>query len=368
MTSMHLPTPRDIVNGLRTLACIMAGLVWPQNASPVFAETEIPPPAAPASVLTGNPQEITSELVKTHRNNLVFVNGSNGSGSGFLAHFGKGVFLFTNAHVAAGVKGAGFKTLQGEQVQIGAAGVAVGHDIFLMQATAAQPLEIMTGVDENTAIGDDIVVLGNAEGAGVINTIMGKIVGVGPNLVEVDAPFKPGNSGSPIIHLKTGKVIGAATYLTIRKFDPATKQPVKDPIVRRFGYRIDSVKTWQPVNWQAFYAQAAQMETIEGLTDDLVKFINSLGSGKISSNNPAIKNRIDAWAANKSRRMSDRDRQALDQNFISFLKVTCQSDIIAAHSQLTYDYFQRSLTEQERGRKEIADIFDKIIKDIQNGR
>ncbi len=118
--------------------------------------------------------------------------------------------------------------------------------------------QIMTGVDENAAIGDEVVVLGNAEGAGVINTINGKIVGIGPNLVEVDAPFQPGNSGSPIVHLKTGKVVGVATYLTIRKFDSATKEPVKVPIVRRFGYRLDSVKIWQPVSWQSFYAQAAE--------------------------------------------------------------------------------------------------------------
>jgi len=327
-------------------------------------------PTTPAPALQGTPQEITAELVKLHRNNLVFVNGSNGSGSGFLAKYGTGIFLFTNAHVAAGVQGAGFKTLQGDPVKVGAAAVAVGHDIFLMTSTAAQPLEVMTGVDENTAIGDDIVVLGNAEGAGVINTIMGKIVGVGPNLIEVDAPFKPGNSGSPIIHLKSGKVIGLATYLTIRKYDSATKQPVKDPIVRRFGYRVDSVKKWQPVQWATFTAQARQVEAIEALTQDLEKFLNNLfGDHKIDSSlqsNSQIKSRIDNWMASRNKNMSPRDRQALNNNFISFLKVTCQSDIIAARSQLTYDYFQRQVEEQERGRKEMAEVFDKIIKNIQS--
>src|SRR6185369_11606078 len=164
------------------------------------------------------------------------------------------------AHVAAGAKGAMFKTLEGAQVQIGAPAVAVGHDIFLMALRPVEaPLQIMTGVDEHAAIGDEVVVLGNAEGAGVINTIKGKIVGLGPNLVEVDAPFQPGNSGSPIIHLKTAKVIGVATYLTIRKYDSATREAVKAPIVRRFGYRLDSVKKWEPVTWPSFYAQATEM-------------------------------------------------------------------------------------------------------------
>jgi len=317
-------------------------------------------------------QAITASLVKTQRNNLVFVSGSDGSGSGFLAKYGNRTFLFTNAHVAAGVRGAGFQTLQGDKVQIGAASAAVGHDIFLMQATAAsEPLAIMTGVEENTSIGDEIVVLGNAEGAGVINTIMGKIVGVGPQLIEVDAPFKPGNSGSPIIHLKSGKVIGAATYLTIRKFDSATNEPSKEPIVRRFGYRIDSVKTWQPVQWPAFFAQAKEMETVEALTEDLIEFLNDLKDSKVNSSqhtNPVIKNRIDAWLASKMRGLSPRDRLQADQSFLSFLKVTCQSDITAARGRMTYDFFQRALSEQQKQRAQIADIFDKIIKDIQNTR
>ena len=179
---------------------------------------------------------------------------------GFVAKFGAGTFLVTNAHVAARAKGAmNEDILDGNQAQGGTAAVAVGHDVFTMALKpGGTPFEIMIGVDQNASIGDEVVVLGNAEGAGVINTIQGTIVGLGPNLVEVDAPFQPGNSGSPIIHLKTGKVIGIATYLTIRKYDSATKVAVKERIVRRFGYRLDSVKTWQPVNWQGFYAQATR--------------------------------------------------------------------------------------------------------------
>lgn len=186
-----------------------------------------------------------ADLVKLHRNNLVFVNGATGNGSGFITTSGGTNFLFTNAHVAAGIRNAGFKILDGAAVPVGAASIAVGHDAFrLLLGPGGKPFEIMLGVDEKATIDDEIVVLGNAEGAGVINTIKGKIVGVGPHLVEVDAPFQPGNSGSPIIHLKTGKVIGMATYLTIKKYDPATKEVLKAPVVRRFGFRLDSVKVW----------------------------------------------------------------------------------------------------------------------------
>jgi len=337
----------------------------PAKSSPVTVT-----PAPPRPEMSPDTQAATAELVKSYRNSLVFVTGANGAGSGFLAKYATGSFLFTNAHVAAGVRGAAFKTLDGTEVKVGAASSAVGHDVFLMQATSnGLPFEIMKDVDQNAAIGDEIVVLGNAEGAGVINTITGKIVGLGPQLVEVDAPFQPGNSGSPIVHLKTGKVIGLATYAIIRKYDPSTKQPIKDPVIRRFGYRLDSIKTWQPVNWQAFFAQAVEMEAIEKLTKDLAAFLDDLASEKGlhlgAHNNPAIKNRIDAWLEARSKKLSPRDASMADQGLISFLKVACQSDVTAARQHITYDYFQRDLADQQRERDEISGVFNEIIQNLR---
>ncbi len=371
---MPKPDPGLRVMKFLTLAILCVG--WSLGATGGTAEplaAASPPSLAPATPIPTTEPVSAAELVKTYRNSLVFVNGEQGSGSGFLAAYGGGNYVFTNAHVAAGIKGAGFKTLEGTSIKVGAASVAVGHDIFLLQSNLnGKPFEVMKGVDQNTTIGDEVVVLGNAEGAGVINTIMGKIVGVGPQLVEVDAPFVPGNSGSPIIHLKTGKVIGVATYLTIEKYDPATKQAIKDPIVRRFGYRIDSVKTWQPVNWPALYAQAAEMDGIEKLTDDLDAFLRDLiKTGRVNANahsNPLIKNRIDAWRNSKGRQASATDRNSADQSFLAFLKVTCQTDVAAARQHMTYDYFQRALADQQQTRNQMSEFFSKVIEDMKKDR
>ena len=206
----------------------------------------------------------------------------------------------------------------------------------------------------------------------MINTITGKIVGLGPQLVEVDAPFQPGNSGSPIIHLKSGKVIGVATYAIIRKYDPSTKEPVKEPVIRRFGYRLDSIKTWQPVAWPAFSAQAAEMEALEKLTGDLGNFLDDLAhNGHVTrgaNSNPVIKNRIDSWLDDRAKRLSPRDAAMADQSFLSFLKITCQNDVTAARQHLTYDYFQRGLVDQQRERNEISGVFDEIIQNLGKGK
>jgi hypothetical protein len=340
-------------------------------ASVVPAPTPAPAPVpdAPAPAITNELQTQTATIVKANHNNLVFVTGKEGEGSGFIASMGGKNFLVTNAHVAAGISGAAFKALDGTAVQGGVATVAVGEDIFRMEMPAGgQPLEAMTGVDENAGIGDDVVVLGNAEGAGVINTITGKIVGIGPMLVEINAAFVPGNSGSPIIHIKSGKVIGVATYTVTQSYDATTKQKMKAPVVRRFGYRLDSVKTWQPVNWQTFYAQAAQMRAIETLTKDLGDFFRDLAEhkGRVTPGrhtNPVIKTRIDQWLGSRTPHMSVSDWNWQNANFISFLKVACQSDVTAAARRMTYDYFQRDLADETATRNEMAKAFEELIKE-----
>ena len=205
----------------------------------------------------------------------------------------------------------------------------------------------------------------------MVGTIIGKIVGIGPDLVEVDAPFVPGNSGSPIVHLKSGKVIGVATYTVTRQYDLASDRKLENPVVRRFAYRLDNVKTWQPVNWKFFGAQAAQMQNIETLTTDLYDFFRDLDENKSHitperHTDPVIKNRIDQWLAEKSGNHSQSDNQWADANFISFLKVACQTDVTAARSQLTYDYFQRELADQQQDRDQMAKAFENIIKGMGN--
>jgi hypothetical protein len=358
------------------------------NGAATPPEVQLPHPGTPQGAIQGFPgyhgatpagtpatdpevQQGASRLIQTYHDSLVFVNGKEGAGSGFIATIGKATYLVTNAHVEAGIRDASFKTLDGAEVQGGAASSAIGEDIFCIEIPGvAKPFEIMQGVDTNAAVGDDVVVLGNAEGAGVVNTIIGKIVGIGPELVEIDAPFVPGNSGSPIVHLKTGKVVGVATYTVANNYDLTTNQKLKEPVIRRFGYRLDSVKLWQPVRWTAFNAQAAQVQAVEKLTDDLYDFFRDLAENKghVTAGrhtNPVIKSRIDDWTEAKGHNHSVVDMEEADANLISFLKVACESDVAAAQRQLTYDYFQRKLAEQKEIRDEMEKAFTEILNRVQ---
>ncbi len=316
-------------------------------------------------------RQSAARFIQTYHDSLVFVTGTEGAGSGFVAAIGNGNFLVTNVHVVAGIPDAVFKKLDGATVRGGSPSMAVGEDIFCMALPAGgTPLPVMRAVDSNAAIGDEVAVLGNADGQGVINTIIGKIVGIGPNLVEVDAPFVPGNSGSPIIHLKTGKVIGVATYYVTNEYDVTTERKLIRPVIRRFGYRLDGVNQWQPVNWGAFWRQRGQMESIEKLTADLFDFFVDFEANKGAVTpgrhiNPIFRDRIDYWTEVNRGRPTPADRQAAAANLISFFKTTCESDIATAQRQITYDYFQRQLADQKQYRDAMEKGFDEMLNDVR---
>jgi hypothetical protein len=215
-----------------------------------------------------------------------------------------------------------------------------------------------------------VVVLGNAEGQGVINTITGKIVGIGPDRIEIDAPIVHGNSGSPIIHLKSGKVIGVATYLWIKNYDTTTNEKMAKPVVRRFGYRIDNVKSWQAVDWRSFSAQAAEMEKIQTLTADLYDLFVDMhdNKGNITEGrhtNPVIKDRIDQWLEDRTTTRSAADENDANAGFFSYLKLACQSDMAAARRDMSYDYFQHELADEQRSRDEMSKAFEQIINNLR---
>ncbi|MDR3401468.1 MAG: serine protease [Chthoniobacter sp.] len=327
----------------------------------------LPAPMPPAERAPEAHTPEIGELVKKNSGSLAFIEGQTGSGSGFVADFQGKRALFTNLHVLAHAENAKFTLLDRSILQLGASAAAVDHDVARIDVASGTPgLTLMEHVEQNATIGDDIVVLGNAEGQRVINPIRGKLVGIGPNLVEVDAAFLPGNSGSPIIHLRTGQVIGIATYVVMRRFSavPAASNWNK---VRRFGYRLDSIQQWQPIQTAEFFAEGTQQARIEAVTEDLIGLWREAAEhGKITPSqhqNPLLQKPIADYL--KVVRIPNRSQnlaEAARKDFLWSLRNLAQGDVTSAKAKTTYDYFQRKLTEETRSREEIYEALEKAIK------
>jgi hypothetical protein len=299
-------------------------------------------------------------FVREHRSDIVFIKGKLGSGSGFIALMKGRKVLITNAHVMAGLKGASFELLDRSPLRLGPASVAVGHDLVafvIVEGGTGMPTA--TAVESEAAIGDAVVVLGNASGAGVVNTLQGEVVGIGPDRLEISAPFELGNSGSPIIHLKSGKVLGVATYA---KLDSLLSGGEK---LRRFGYRVDSVKTWQLIDWKNFYTESDLAEKILTATlelDDIFTDFRSVRTHNASRayETPAIRTALDNFYNATAHHTGDAD--GATRGLLGSLREACKSDVAAAKNHFSYDYFRRQLEANEQARGKFIEAIDRALQ------
>lgn len=313
---------------------------------------------------TAQPSRQATQLTRELSNSLVFVEGQSGVGSGFVCAFGLGKFVVTNQHVVAGNPSAKFTLLDRSPIRTGQVAAAVGHDIMSFALLSdAKAIEIMTDVEKNASIGDEVAVLGNADGDRVIKPIVGKLVGIGPDRVEVTAQFVHGNSGSPIIHVKSGKALGIATYATVQKVDSITGKPKSQPEVKRFGYRLDSVKQWQPVVWPAYTADFNAMQKVKSRTDDFVKLVVTGRLNAADYGDPAIRNPLERFAnAALGKGLIKTDRLTAAKDLTNSLRTSCDTDIAQAQAQVKYDFFRNQLEEHEQFRKELHKGFDELMK------
>ncbi len=169
------------------------------------------------------------------KDKLVVIVCGDKAGSGFIVRDGGRPYLFTNAHVVR--KGAVIAhRLDGTRLKLGPRDDAVGRDMVRFALEESAPaFDLAAGVPD---IGDPVVVLGNSDGRGVVTEIRGKVIGVGPREIEVDAAFVIGNSGSPVLD-RNGRVIGIATYLRDCRDDTDwSKADTRFNGIRRFALRL----------------------------------------------------------------------------------------------------------------------------------
>lgn len=330
----------------------------PTPPAPAAAASPAPVAAAPSPT----PSVIDSKQVQ---DSLLIVSSKEGSGSGFLANLNGAPTIITNAHVIAGATRLEIRQLSSAVIQPGKGRLAAGADMVAFAAPAnVTGLELAKDVSKEVTIGDEVVIYGNSLGQSVATEIKGKVVGIGPDVIEVDAPFVPGNSGSPIIQVKTGKVIGIATYITTEKHDKlSANSGVAE--VRRFGYRLDTVPRWDDLNWQLFQGEAALVQGIETFTDDYVAFMVNARNGKgLVSSNPRIQRHIrDLQRGTESARgkIQSQDISKAITSFLWDLKSEAKQEFIPGRPIPRYWFTNHEWNRQKDIREAISKNLDQAI-------
>ena len=180
---------------------------------------------------------------------LAIVKTDKGTGSGFIAQDGAYAYLYTNEHVIRGGSKPIVSDLEGNDIRLGDFELAKERDLARFKIDDVRKgLQLLNdGVKINTAI----TVFGNSDGAGVITALSGKVIGIGPSLLEVSAEFVQGNSGSPVLTLD-GDIVGVATFaVNGAESENWMKKNTRFDGVRRFALRIDNV-AWEKIDWKMY--------------------------------------------------------------------------------------------------------------------
>jgi S1-C subfamily serine protease len=185
---------------------------------------------------------------KDYLKSVVVIEGDRGAGTGFLCEFKGKKVLLSNAHVLCGNRKLRIRTIDGEDLKYTKINVCRERDIVAYELDNTENL-VWLKTHQNNDINNQepIVVFGNSAGGGVVTTLRGKMQGIGPDKIEVDATFVHGNSGSPIIAYPYNAVVGMATYATKEPNVDWAKRSTRFAEVRRFGVRIDNVE------WESFF-------------------------------------------------------------------------------------------------------------------
>lgn len=215
---------------------------------------------------SGEDSHMTSRI----KDSIVVVNSSDGVGSGFICNMDGDKWLITNEHVSRSRTPIVAQHMDGRAVVFEK--VSVGNSKKRSKEKSGKPIydfpieiakdrdlvriKIKTEVEglnifDDAGIGTKVQTFGNSDGAGVITMLSGRILGIGPDKLEVDIPFVQGNSGGAIVD-SSGNVLGVVTFAMMQN-EPNNwiKTGTRFNKPRRFGVRFNGVQ-WEKMMWTEY--------------------------------------------------------------------------------------------------------------------
>lgn len=248
------------------------------------ATVAVDQPEEPKAADDGNDGEYVEVTFVDIDDALVFVETGVGRGSAFVAEMGGQWYIFSNQHNFLGANKLDLRAMHGGLLKFNSFEYCKNRDLvrFELEPGQEEGLLALKFAETTPGIGEGISIYGNSAGGNVATELKGKILGVGPRDVEVDADIVPGNSGSPILDEK-GEVVGVATYISFApdfKNDDLRKESFKGTRfgkARRYGVRVPN-EGWAEVSMQPFLSQTYRLADTKNYLE-LLQILTEYWSG-----------------------------------------------------------------------------------------
>jgi S1-C subfamily serine protease len=257
------------------------------ESSSAFGATS--PAASSPSPPTPEHEVATVKLTEDQARAVVLIKGDNAEGTGFLVKTSDGPIVVTNIHVISNNPNLKITTNTGSPITILSYKGADDRDMAMIAVKDGdfKYLTLATDIGNTVQPGDEVITPGNSEGGEVVLNTDGKVLGIGPDRIEFDNPIYHGNSGGPVFHVKSGKVIGVVTEAVkvdvsdeLDKTSFASRNSAIGGSMRYFGFRIDNVPNWEAYDWRRFQNETAFLDQFDKRSRCLDCYINAPNDNK----------------------------------------------------------------------------------------
>ena len=369
-TTLQQATHQWQATAVPLLATLLPSPAKPAQASPSPSDQSPNPAASPVAGPSAGPVSASApELL----NAIVTISGHAGEGTGFICHFRGKIYVATNQHVLGVGTSLMIRASGGAQILARRVFAAGDADIALIECDPLPPgttvLELAALPDPSIHEGDPVLVLGNSKGDGVITQTPGKLLAVGPQRIEVSNPVYPGNSGSPIIHVGTKKVIGVLTeaeLVSLNEFEKASFRSQDSALkstVRYFGHRLDSVHLWEPLNWDAFQQTEAAIHQSRDELDAIFAYFTDTTRARYKSFKALHEARNEAASVFTDHRVSAADRLAASDRLLRDIDGFARAAKLRLANHKIYDYQQSKVDTINRMSDAVFEVTEIIKRD-----
>jgi hypothetical protein len=242
--------------------------IVPDSAvAPVATPEELPPPV------------LTDDQAKT----VVTVKGDNAQGTGFLMRSPDGTFVVTHLHLLAGNPNIKLSTGSGAAITVVGLKGAADRDIalFAIQDNQFTYLPAPTDAPNSIQAGDQLIIPDVGAPSDILMGKAGRVMGTNAERIDFDNPIGRGDTGAPVIHVKSGTVLGLVTDEKkvdvsdrLAKAWAANPPPGSSAIIPYFGLRLGGVQTWETYDPGRFLGETTFLKQFHENTRCLDSFLN----------------------------------------------------------------------------------------------
>ncbi len=306
---------------------------------------------------------------------IAVIEGDRSNGTGFFCRAEGKVYLYTAAHVLSGNSKLLVKLRDGTVVRkFGAVEAAEGADLVRLAVGEEVPHCLEIAAESGVAkVGIPVLASGNAGGGGTVGFEEGKVMGVGPESIEIDAEVIQGNSGGPILHATTREALGVVTHLTAERKDEWAKE-TRFAEVRRFGCRLDRAWKWKVVPVDVFLKEGKAILAVQQQSELMIAALSVAKWNepvfRQQRENPLARDiaALQVWIEQQQKsgqRMSETDRKKRLRGIFDSARHRSRSQM-AAFKTDGFTWFHRETAAQETlQRAEIDKVYESTVAELR---